>query len=124
MGALSNLAGGFADALTPLNILFALLGVLLGTAVGVLRERRFAWYFAARTVSTAGTAMAPVALAFAVLHLTDSAGALLPATAAARVTAGVTPRVRSLLRVRLLPFQVPASLWCTTRSPPTTSRPR
>ena len=47
-----------------------------GEAVGVLRERRFAWYFAARTVSTAGTAMAPVALAFAVLHLTDSAGAL------------------------------------------------
>ena len=47
-----------------------------GTALGVLRERRFAWYFAARTVSTAGTAMAPVALAFAVLHLTDSAGAL------------------------------------------------
>ena len=44
--------------------------------------------------------------------------------AAARVTAGVTPRVRSLLRVRLLPFQVPASVWCTTRSPPTTSRPR
>ena len=47
-----------------------------GEAVSVLRERRFAWYFAARTVSTAGTAMAPVALAFAVLHLTDSAGAL------------------------------------------------
>ena len=47
-----------------------------GEAVGVLRERRFAWYYAARTVSTAGTAMAPVALAFAVLHLTDSAGAL------------------------------------------------
>lgn len=45
-------------------------------SVDVLRERRFAWYFAARTVSTAGTAMAPVALAFAVLHLTDSGGAL------------------------------------------------
>ena len=40
-------------------------------SVDVLRQRRFAWYFAARTVSTAGTAMAPVALAFAVLHLTD-----------------------------------------------------
>ncbi|MGY1693861.1 MULTISPECIES: tripartite tricarboxylate transporter permease [unclassified Geodermatophilus] len=36
MGALSDLAGGFADALTPVNLLFALLGVLLGTAVGVL----------------------------------------------------------------------------------------
>ena len=45
-------------------------------AVGVMGQRRFAWYFAARTVSTAGTAMAPVALAFAVLHLTDSGGAL------------------------------------------------
>jgi MFS family permease len=45
-------------------------------SVDVLRQRRFAWYFAARTVSTAGTAMAPVALAFAVLRLTDSGGAL------------------------------------------------
>ena len=31
-----QLLGGFADALTPLNLLFALVGVLLGTAVGVL----------------------------------------------------------------------------------------
>ncbi|MEO7236864.1 MAG: MFS transporter [Lapillicoccus sp.] len=45
-------------------------------ALGVLRERRFAWYFAARTVSTVGSAMAPVALAFAVLHISDSAAAL------------------------------------------------
>ncbi|HYO34893.1 MAG TPA: tripartite tricarboxylate transporter permease, partial [Geodermatophilus sp.] len=36
MGALGDLAGGLADALTPVNLLFALLGVLLGTAVGVL----------------------------------------------------------------------------------------
>ncbi|GAB3323747.1 tripartite tricarboxylate transporter permease [Geodermatophilus aquaeductus] len=36
MGALSDLLGGFADALTPVNLLFALLGVVLGTAVGVL----------------------------------------------------------------------------------------
>ena len=36
MEALSQLAGGFVDALTPLNLLFALIGVLLGTAVGVL----------------------------------------------------------------------------------------
>ncbi|GAB3069740.1 MFS transporter [Intrasporangium mesophilum] len=41
-----------------------------------LGDRRFAWYFAARTVSTAGTAMVPVALAFAVLHIDQSAGAL------------------------------------------------
>ena len=36
MEALTQLAGGFAEALTPINLLFALLGVLLGTAVGVL----------------------------------------------------------------------------------------
>ena len=36
MGALSELAGGFATALTPTNLAFALLGVLLGTAIGVL----------------------------------------------------------------------------------------
>jgi putative tricarboxylic transport membrane protein len=36
VGALADLAGGFADAVTPLNLLFALLGVVLGTAVGVL----------------------------------------------------------------------------------------
>jgi putative tricarboxylic transport membrane protein len=36
MGAFADLLGGFADALTPLNLLFALIGVVLGTAVGVL----------------------------------------------------------------------------------------
>ena len=36
MGALTDLAGGFATALTPTNLAFALLGVLLGTAIGVL----------------------------------------------------------------------------------------
>ncbi|MGY1632877.1 tripartite tricarboxylate transporter permease [Geodermatophilus sp. SYSU D01186] len=36
MDALSDLAAGFADALTPVNLLFAFVGVLLGTAVGVL----------------------------------------------------------------------------------------
>ena len=43
---------------------------------GALGDRRFAWYFTARTVSTAGTVMAPVALAFAVLHIDQSAAAL------------------------------------------------
>jgi len=33
---ISDLLGGFADAITPVNLLFALLGVVLGTAVGVL----------------------------------------------------------------------------------------
>lgn len=40
------------------------------------REPRFAWFYAARVVSTAGSAMAPVALTFAVLELTHSAAAL------------------------------------------------
>ncbi len=34
--SLSSLMGGFANALTPENLLFAALGVLLGTAIGVL----------------------------------------------------------------------------------------
>jgi putative tricarboxylic transport membrane protein len=36
MGALTELAGGFATALTPENLLYAFIGVLLGTAIGVL----------------------------------------------------------------------------------------
>lgn len=41
-----------------------------------LRERNFAWYYASRIVSTAGSMMAGVALAFAVLEISDSATAL------------------------------------------------
>jgi MFS family permease len=41
-----------------------------------LRERNFRWYFASRFVNTLGNMMAPVALAFAVLEVTDSATAL------------------------------------------------
>lgn len=48
----------------------------LKESMGALGDRRFAWYFTARTVSTAGSAMAPVALAFAVLHIDTSATAL------------------------------------------------
>ena len=48
----------------------------LPDALVPLREPRFAWYFAARLVSTAGSTMAPIALAFAVLHISDSASAL------------------------------------------------
>jgi MFS family permease len=48
----------------------------LKESVGALTDRRFAWYFAARTISTAGSVMAPVALAFAVLHVDPSASAL------------------------------------------------
>ncbi|WP_110206165.1 MFS transporter [Nocardioides daejeonensis] len=41
-----------------------------------LRERNFRWYFSARVVNTLGTTMASVALAFAVLHISDSPAAL------------------------------------------------
>ncbi len=41
-----------------------------------LREPNFAWYYAARLVNTAGSMMAPVALAFAVLGVSDSASDL------------------------------------------------
>jgi len=56
--------------------------VTLSGSLDVLRERRFAWYFSARSISTVGSSMAPVALAFAVLHLTGSAGALAQVLAA------------------------------------------
>ncbi|WP_195904174.1 tripartite tricarboxylate transporter permease, partial [Microvirga lotononidis] len=36
MEAFTSLAGGLAVAIQPMNLLFALIGVLLGTAVGVL----------------------------------------------------------------------------------------
>jgi len=36
MDNISDLLGGFADVITPMNLLFALLGVIVGTAVGVL----------------------------------------------------------------------------------------
>ncbi len=55
-------------------------------SVGVLRQRRFAWYFGARSISTAGSSMAPVALAFAVLHLSGSAVALAQVLAARMLT--------------------------------------
>jgi MFS family permease len=45
-------------------------------AFAPLRERNFAWYYAARFVNTAGSMMAGVALTFAVLDITDSASAL------------------------------------------------
>ncbi|MFT3661176.1 MAG: tripartite tricarboxylate transporter permease [Gordonia sp. (in: high G+C Gram-positive bacteria)] len=36
MDALSGLLGGFGDVLTPVNLLYVLIGALIGTAVGVL----------------------------------------------------------------------------------------
>jgi MFS family permease len=46
------------------------------TSLGPLRERSFRWYFASRCSDTLGTMMAGIALAFAVLEITDSATAL------------------------------------------------
>ena len=45
-------------------------------AAAPLRERSFAWYFASRFTNTLGSMMANIALAFAVLDITDSASAL------------------------------------------------
>ena len=45
-------------------------------SLGPLHERRFRWYFASRCSDTLGTMMAGIALAFAVLEITDSATAL------------------------------------------------
>jgi MFS family permease len=45
-------------------------------AAAPLRQRSFGWYFASRLVNTLGTMMASIALAFAVLDITDSASAL------------------------------------------------
>ncbi|NYG56600.1 MFS transporter [Nocardioides perillae] len=45
-------------------------------AIDPLRRPAFRWYFAARLTSVVGAATAPLALAFAVLDLTDDPGAL------------------------------------------------
>ncbi|WP_210504190.1 MFS transporter [Nocardioides xinjiangensis] len=45
-------------------------------ALAPLRNRDFAWYFASRFVNTLGNMMASIALAFAVLDITDSPTAL------------------------------------------------
>lgn len=51
-----------------------------------LRERGFAWYYAGRLVSLAGSMMAPIALAFAVLGITDNSASALGYVLAARTT--------------------------------------
>ena len=48
----------------------------LPDALTPLRDARFAWFYAANVVSRTGSAMAPVALAFAVLDIDDSAAVL------------------------------------------------
>ena len=58
----------------------------LTEAVVALREPRFAWYLAARTTTTIGSAMTTVALAFAVLHISNEPGALARVLAAHTTT--------------------------------------
>jgi MFS family permease len=50
--------------------------VQLPDSLSPLRDPRFAWFFGGRFISTMGSVMAPVALTFAVLDLTDSPSAL------------------------------------------------
>jgi MFS family permease len=45
-------------------------------ALAPLREHNFRWYFLSRLVNLCGTTMAPIALAFAVLEISDSPGDL------------------------------------------------
>ena len=47
-----------------------------GAAFAPLRERNFRWFFFAQSINLTGSTMAPVALAFAVLEVSDSASAL------------------------------------------------
>jgi MFS family permease len=66
------------------------------------RHRDFRWYFAGRSVSVLGSAMTPVALAFAVLEMTDDpkylgyvlASAMIPMTVLLLVGGGVADRLR------------------------------
>jgi len=50
--------------------------VTTGQALAPLRDRRFRLLFAGRIISTLGSSMAPIAIAFAVLDLSDSAAVL------------------------------------------------
>jgi MFS family permease len=51
-------------------------GVSWGESFGVLKQANFRWFFLARLVNLVGSLMAPIALAFAVLDIEDSASAL------------------------------------------------
>ncbi|HYO86473.1 MAG TPA: MFS transporter [Dermatophilaceae bacterium] len=51
-------------------------GVHLPEALAPLRDRRFTWFLAGRSISSAGSVMAPIALSFAVLEMDESASTL------------------------------------------------
>jgi MFS family permease len=71
----------------------------------LMRRRNFALYFAGRCVSFLGNAMAPVALAFAVLDLTDSATAL-----GVVLAARIIPQVLLLLVGGVIADRLPRSV--------------
>lgn len=75
------------------------------TALAPLRNRNFAWYFASRFVNTLGSMMASIALAFAVLDITDSPVALGQVLAARTV-----PMVALLLYGGVIADRLPRTL--------------
>ena len=74
-------------------------------AVAPLRNRNFAWYFASRFVNTLGNMMASIALAFAVLDITDSPIALGQVLAARTI-----PMVALLLYGGVIADRLPRTL--------------
>lgn len=74
-------------------------------AVAPLRNRNFAWYFASRFVNTLGSMMASIALAFAVLDITDSPVALGQVLAARTI-----PMVALLLYGGVIADRLPRTL--------------
>ena len=88
-------------------------------SLGVLSDRRFAWYFAARTVSTAGSVMVPVSLAFAVLHIDQSASALAQVLGVRTLTMVVFLLVGGVVAdrfSRIVVLQVSHVLTCLTQA--------
>ena len=91
----------------------------LRQSLGALADRRFAWYFTARTVSTAGSVMVPVALAFAVLHIDQSAAALAQVLGVRTLTMVVFLLVGGVVadRIsRIVVLQVSHVLTCLTQA--------
>ncbi|GAA2744098.1 MFS transporter [Terrabacter aerolatus] len=91
----------------------------LQRSLGALSDRRFAWYFTARTVSTAGSVMVPVALAFAVLHIDQSAGALAQVLGVRTLTMVVFLLVGGVVAdrfSRIVVLQVSHVLTCLTQA--------
>jgi hypothetical protein len=87
-------------------------------SLGALSDRRFAWYFSARTVSTAGSVMVPVALAFAVLHIDTSARALAQVLGVRTLTMVVFLLVGGVIAdrfSRIVVLQVSHVLTCITQ---------